>query len=145
MNGFDTRKRRAHYKNMYLIGATGADGLAYQLVGISGRPEDLDKCGSRPEDFLQLLDTWQVLNPEQFSAEEAISNYSSFISLTNSRMACFLNYQDSYIEVAKVRWALQQLFSALELRLSSCVLDDLSAYRKRRRKKRSVSHMFRRK
>lgn len=143
MLGSDVRKRRGHYKNMYLIGATGADGLAYQLVGIQKRPEDLDKCACKPEDFLRLLDTWQVLHPDLSSFEEAIYNYGAFVSLASSNMSCFLNLRDSYIEVARVRWALQQLFSALELRLSSCVFDEVAP--KLLRKKASISAMFRRK
>lgn len=141
--GTDRRKLLGNYRHMNIIGSNGADAASYHLGAIT-RPEDLDKCASRPEDFLQALDTWQVLNPKQFSAEDAIYNYSSFVRLTSSRMACLLNLQDSYIEIAKVQWALQQMFSALELQLVSCVLDDLRVYRSIR-KRRSVSETFRRK
>ena len=48
------------------------------------------------------------------------------------RMSCLLGFSNDYIEVAKVRWLLQTLYSALELKLSNCVFQNVQKHRIKR-------------
>ena len=114
------------------IGGNGADGSSL-FLGLT-HPQTIDGCQASPEEFLTLVDTWRVLIPEEISAEEALLNLTTFINLSQSNLACLLNFSSEFIEVAKVGWSLELFFKALELKLTECVFASDSLVIRRRRK-----------
>ena len=82
---------------------------------------------------MTLVDTWRVLIPEEISAEEALLNLTTFINLSQSNLACLLNFSSEFIEVAKVGWSLELFFKALELKLTECVFASDSLVIRRRK------------
>lgn len=93
-------------------------------------PSILNSCKALPEHFLQKIDQWQILEPNSFASPiEAFINLNSFAAISQSEMSCLLGFSNDYIEVAKVRWLLQTLYSALELKLSNCVFQNVQKQR----------------
>ena len=89
---------------------------------IENYPEDVDKCATHPGDFQYFLNQFQVLNPALTSTpQEASINLQLLAKILPSRMNCLLKFSDDYKEVAKIKWALSNFFTALELRLITCV------------------------
>ena len=85
-------------------------------------PSDLISCKSGPQDFLLKVDQYGVLQPDQADSQQvAFLNLLEFVALTQSDMACLLRFSGDFIEVARVKWLLDRVFSALQLRLSNCV------------------------
>ena len=114
------------------LGGNGADGSSL-FLGLT-HPETLEGCQATPEEFLTLVDTWRVLLPEEISAEEALLNLTTFIYLSQTNLACLLNFSSEFIEVAKVGWSLELFIKALELKLTQCVFAPEKLVLKRRRK-----------
>ena len=120
------------------LGGNGADGTSL-FLGLT-HPDTLEDCQASPEEFLTLVDTWRVLYPNEVSdPEEALLNLTTFIYLSQSNLACLLNFSGEFIEVAKVGWTLELFIKALELKLTQCVfaserLENLAPLLKRRRK-----------
>ena len=124
---------------MNTVGGNGADGSSLFLQSQTGNahPEDVDSCASDPNHFLDLLDKYQVLNPEQSdSAQNAYLNLRIFTQVTPSLMNCLLQFSSDLIEIARIRWALLNFFTALELKLSSCVFTNEKIPRLNHRNKR---------
>ena len=102
---------------MNTIGGNGADGSSL-FLGLT-HPDTLEGCQASPEEFLTLVDTWRVLNPGT-DPEEALLNLTTFIYLSQSNLACLLNFSGEFIEVAKVGWTLELFIKALELKVTQC-------------------------
>ena len=121
--GNDTGGISGLHGHMNTVGGNGADGSSMFLQSQTGNahPEDLDSCASDPNNFLDLLDKYQVLNPElSAGAQNAHLNLRIFTQVTPSLMNCLLQFSSELIEIARIRWALLNFFTALELKLSSC-------------------------
>ena len=58
---------------------------------------------------------------EKMDFNDALSNLLIFEQLTFAEMACLLNFSEEFIEVARITWSLQNLFAALELKLTQCI------------------------
>ena len=132
--GNDTNKISSIYNNLNTLTANGADTTG-QFVALTF-PDTIDQCQATPEEFLDLVDTWRVLRPEQdISPDEALLNLTTFIYVSQSNLACLLNFSSEFIEVAKVGWTLELFIKALELRLTQCsFLSENLVLRKRKRK-----------
>ena len=123
--GNDTSGISGLHGHFNTVGGNGADSTSLFLQSQTGNahPEDVDNCPvSDPKHFLDLLDKYQVLNPEKSaSAQNAHLNLRIFTQVTPSLMNCLLQFSSELIEIARIRWALLNFFTALELKLSSCV------------------------
>ena len=123
--GNDTSGISGLHGHFNTVGGNGADSTSLFLQSQTGNahPEDVDNCPvSDPKHFLDLLDKYQVLNPEKSaSAQNAHLNLKIFTQVTPSLMNCLLQFSSELIEIARIRWALLNFFTALELKLSSCV------------------------
>ena len=112
---------------MNTIHGNGADGTSLIMSSQIGAglnfPEELDKCASSPQQFLELIDKWKILNLEDTSFDEAYLNLQIFTQIAPTSMFCLLRFSDDFIEIARIKWSLQNLFTALELRLNFCIKD----------------------
>ena len=116
------------YSGIHQYGAAGAS----LFLGLT-HPSILDSCTALPEHFLQKIDQWQILEPNlSASPIEAFINLNSFAAISQSEMSCLLGFSNDYIEVAKIGWLLQTLYSALELKLSNCVFQNVQKHRIKR-------------
>ena len=113
----------------------GSSFTYYYFIGLT-YPDTIDQCQATPEEFLNLVDIWRVLRPDKEpSPDEALLNLTTFIYVSQTNLACLLNFRSDFIEEAKVGWTLEFFIKALELRLTQCLFpsEDLILNKRKRK------------
>ena len=111
---------------LYSYGFLGTYGVGFGAPLLAGLPDDEVSCGS--SDFLKMVSEYGLeygvsgyLSQSYGSGATAAalsSRVGEFDLLVRSAINCVLSQEDSYSEAAEVAWALDELITAMNSRLS---------------------------